>query len=148
MKQIHLKGAYIIKASREKVYEVITDFENAPKYFPAVAKSARVVKRDGNDLVVEVETKAFLGSRIFHVRMETSLRPNEGFSSTNTSSLGVEHEVLSLEAIPGGTRVAYTNDVEIASRFFQIFGQFLLKRIALKYWEHAVISKLKRMLEE
>ena len=148
MKQIHLEGAYIIKAPRERVYEVITDFENAPKYFPAVAKSARVVKREGDGLVVEVETKAFLGSRTFKVHMETRLRPNEGFSSTNTSSLGVEHEVLSLEAIPEGTRIAYTNDVEIKNRFFQIFGNFLIKRIALKYWEHAVISKLKRMLEE
>jgi len=148
MKRIQLRGTYTIKAPREKVYGVITDFENAPRYFPSVAKSARVVKRDGNDLRVEVETKAFLGSRTFKVHMEATLRPNEGFTSTNTSSQYVEREALSLEQVPEGTRVVYANDVEVKSRFFQIFGGFLIRVVALRYWEHAVIGKLKKMLEE
>lgn len=147
MKQIRLEGAYIIKAPREKVYEIMTDFENVPKHFPSVAKSARVLKRDGNNLIVEVETKAFLFSKTYKVRMETTLRPNEGFTSVNTSSLGVEHEVVNFEEIPEGTRMVYRNDVEIKSRFFRIFANLLLKKIALKYWEHAVINKLKKMLE-
>ena len=148
MKRIHLEGEYVIKAPPEKVYEVTTDFEKAPQYFPSVAKSARVVYRDGNDLVVEVETKAFFGSRTFKVHMEAHLRPDEGFTSVNTSSLGVEHEGLSLEKVSGGTRVRYTNDVEIRSRFFGACGGFLIKTIALKYWERAVIGGLRRMLEK
>jgi len=30
MKQIHLEGSWIIRAPRDAVYRVITDFENAP----------------------------------------------------------------------------------------------------------------------
>ena len=147
MKKVHLAGSYIIRAPRNKVYEILTDFENAPKYFPRVAKSARVVNRDGDNLVVQVETKAFLGSGTFHVQMEAHLRPNEGFTSTNTSSVGVEHEVVTLEEVSEGTRFVYVNDVEVKSRIFRILGGFLIKTVALKYWERAYIGKLREMLE-
>jgi len=147
VKRVHLAGSYIIRAPRQKVYEILTDLESAPKYFPRVAKSARVVNRDGNDLVAQVETKAFLGSRTFHVQMETHLRPNEGFTSTNTSSLGVEHEVVTLEHVPEGTRLVYVNDVQVKSRIFRTLGGFLIRNVALKYWEWAYIGKLREMLE-
>lgn len=147
MKKVHLAGSYVIRAPRQKVYEILTDFESAPKHFPRVAKSVRVVSRDGNDLVVQVETKGFLGSRTFYVRMETHLRPNEGFSSTNTSSLGVEHEVVTLEDVSEGTRLVYVNDVEVQSRIFRILGGFLIRTVALKYWERAYIGKLREILE-
>jgi carbon monoxide dehydrogenase subunit G len=146
MKKIHLEGSYIIRAQRQKVYEILTDFESAPKHFPAVAKSAHIVSHDGNDLVVEVETKAFLGSRTFHVQMQTHLRPNKGFTSMNTSSLGVEHEVVTLEDVPEGTRFVYVNDVEVKSHLFRILGGFLIKTVALKYWERAYIGRLRKML--
>lgn len=147
MKTVHLEGSYTIKAPRQKVYEVLTDFESAPKLFPRVAKSARVVKREGNYLEVEVETKPFLGSKTFQVHMETHLRPNEGFTSTNTSSVGVEHEVVTLEDAPEGTRFVYVNDMEVKSRIFQIFGGFLVRIVALRYWEHAYIKELKKIVE-
>ncbi|MFH0911798.1 MAG: hypothetical protein V1918_09885 [Planctomycetota bacterium] len=76
------------------------------------------------------------------------LRPNEGFASTNTSSLGVEHEVVTLEHVPEGTRLVYRNDVEVKSRLFRIFGGFLIRHAALKYWERAYLGKLREMLEE
>lgn len=147
MKHVHLAGSHIIKAPRQKVYEILTDFESAPKHFPRVAKSARVIRREGNDIEVEVETKASLGSRTFHVHMEAHLQPDEGFTSTNTSSLGVEHEVVTLEEVPEGTRMIYVNDVEVKSRIFRMFAGFLIKTVALKYWERAYIGTLREMLE-
>jgi carbon monoxide dehydrogenase subunit G len=148
MKPVHLESFYNIRASREEIYQIITDFENLPEYFPAVAKSARLISRDGNNFVVEVQTKAFFGSRTFHVRMEGQLRPPEGFVSTNVSSLGIEHEIFMMEEISEGTKIHYVNDVEIKSPFFRIFGGFLIKKVALRYWESVVFSKLKQMLEK
>jgi carbon monoxide dehydrogenase subunit G len=142
-----LQGSWLIRAPREAVYRVLTDFENTPRYFPSVVRSARIVERRYNHLVVEAETKAFFGSRTFHVRMEADLRPPVGFVSVNTSSLGVEHESLMMEATSEGTRIDYINDVEIKSRFFRLFGRILIGTIALKYWERAVIRRLKQMLE-
>ena len=80
--------------------------------------------------------------------METTLRPTEGFTSVNTSSLGIEHETLNLETTPDGAKIIYVNDVEVRSLFFRILGRFLLKRVALRYWERAIIDKLRKMLEK
>ena len=147
MKAIRLEGSYLIRAPRQKVYEVLTDFQGAARHFPRVARSARIVGRDGNDLSVEVETKAFLGSRTFHVRMDAHLRPGEGFTSTNTSSLGVEHETVTLHDVPEGTLLDYLNEVEVKSAVFRIFGGFLIRVVARKYWERAYIGRLREMLE-
>lgn len=146
-KLTRLESNYIIKAPRSEIYKIMTDFENVPKYFPSVAKSARYVSRDGNNFVVEAQTKAFFGSKTFTVHMEGQFQPPTGFISTNTSSLGVEHEVFSMEEIPGGTKIHYVNDVEIRSPFFRRFS-FLIKYVALWYWERAVFKKLKEMLEK
>lgn len=147
MKQIHLKGSWIIKAPREEVFKIITDFENMPKYFPSVAKSVCIVARQGNNLTIQAETKAFLGSKTFQVHMDTQLRPPEGFVSNNVSTLGIEHEVFAMEEVPEGTKINYTNDVEIKSPFFRFFGRILIGIFALKYWELAIVNKLKKMLE-
>lgn len=145
-KLTHLENTYIIKAPRQEIYKIITDFENIPKFFPSVAKSAKYVSRDGNNFIVEAKTKAFWGSKTFTVRMEGQLQPPRGFTSTNVSSLGIEHEVFTMEEIPEGTRIHYVNDVEIKSRFFRMFN-FLIKNVALWYWRRAVFDKLKLMLE-
>jgi hypothetical protein len=61
--------------------------------------------------------------------------------------LGVEHEVVTLEHVPEGTRLVYVNDVQVKSRIFRTLGGFLIRNVALKYWEWAYIGKLREMLE-
>lgn len=148
MKQIHLKGSWVIRAPRSEIYKIITDFESAPKYFPSAAKSVHIIKRDGEHLVIEAQTKAFLGSKTFKVRMDTHLQPPAGFVSENVSSVGIEHETFAMEEIPEGTKINYTNDVEIKSFFFRLAGRVLIGVFALKFWERAVINKLREMLEK
>ncbi|MFC1900331.1 SRPBCC family protein [Chloroflexota bacterium] len=165
MKQIHLEGSWTIKAPREEVYRIITDFEKMPGYFPSVAKSLVVTDRDGDKMTLLATTKAFIGSKDFHVQMETELRPPEGFISKNTSSLGIEQEQFLMDEIPEGTRIRYINDVEIKSLFFRLVGRLFMTgatvtaslrsigrlfigTFALKYWERAVIKKLKQLLEK
>ncbi|MFA5271795.1 MAG: SRPBCC family protein [Candidatus Omnitrophota bacterium] len=126
MKRIHLESSWIIRAPRNKVYEIITDFENAPKYFPAVAKSVEILDRQGNRMVLAAKTKAFFASKKFKVTMNTELRPPEGFISENISSLGVEHEVFSMEEVPEGTKINYVNNIEVKSLFFRILEECLL----------------------
>jgi len=146
-KNIKLEGTYVIKAPRENVYKIITDFENMPKYFPAVAKSMRFLNRNGHNFEVEAHTKAFIGSKTFTVHMEGQFRPPEGFVSTNISSVCIEHEIFSMEEIPEGTKIYYVNVVEIQNPFFRMFS-FLIKNVALWYWKRALIDKLKLMLEK
>jgi hypothetical protein len=107
MGTVRLEGAWLIPVSRRAAYAVMTDFERFPVHFPAVAKSVCVVNLDEHRFVVDAETKAFLGSKTYQVRMEGELQPPEGFVSTNTSSMGVEHETFMMEKVPEGTRVHY-----------------------------------------
>jgi hypothetical protein len=79
-KPLRLQATHVIRAPRQAVYDLITDFESAPKHFPAVARAVRVTRREGNHLEVEAETKAFLGSETLRVRMDTHLHPPEGFT--------------------------------------------------------------------
>lgn len=37
MKRLHLKGSWIIKASREDIYKIVSDFENIPKHFSTMS---------------------------------------------------------------------------------------------------------------
>lgn len=128
------------------MYSIITDFENMPKYFPSVAKSVRIVNKENNRLTISAETKSF--GRTFRVSMNTELRPLKGFISENISKLGIELEVFKMKEVPEGTKICYTNDVEIKSAFFRLFGKPLIGWWAMKYWERAVIVKLKQMLEK
>jgi len=147
MKKIHLKGSWIIKAPREEVYKIMSDFENMPKYFPAVAQSLRIVKREGNNLTIEAKAKTF--GRVILAHMETQLRPPVGYVSDNRSAIGTAgHEEFLMEEVPEGTKINYTYDVEINNPFLRFFGRVLIGWYAMRFWKHAVIDKLKEMLEQ
>ena len=99
MKKIILKKSWIIKAPREEVYKIMSDFENMPKYFPKVAQSLQILKRDGNNLTIEAKAKTF--GRIISAQMETQLRPPVGYVSDNKSAMGTSgHEEFLMEEIP------------------------------------------------
>jgi carbon monoxide dehydrogenase subunit G len=147
MKKIHLKNSWVIKAPREEVYKIMSDFENMPKYFPAVAQSLRIVKREGNNLTIEAKAKTF--GRVILTQMETQLRPPVGYVSDNKSAIGTAgHEEFLMEEIPEGTKINYTYDVELKNPILRILGGFLIGWYAMRFWEHAVIDKLKIMLEK
>jgi carbon monoxide dehydrogenase subunit G len=147
MKKIILKKSWVIKAPREEIYRIMSDFENMPKYFPKVAQSLQILKRDGNNLTIEAKAKTF--GRIISVQMETQLRPPIGYVSDNKSAIGTSgHEEFLMEESPEGTKINYSYDIELKNPIFRIFGGFLIGWYAMRFWEHAVIDKLKKMLEK
>ncbi len=147
MKKMHLKGSWIIKAPREEIYKIMSDFENMPKYFPAVAEQLEITERDGNNLVIKAEAKTF--GRVISVDMKTELRPPFGYISENRNNIGISgHEKFLMEEIPEGTKINYVYDIELENPIFQIFGRFLIRWYAMRFWKHAVIDKLKEMLEK
>ena len=147
MEKIHLEDSWIIKAPRKKIYEIMSDFENMPKYFPAVAESLRIVKREGNKLTIDAEAKTF--GRIIKTKMITQLLPPKGYISDNKSALGTSgHEEFLMEEVPEGTRINYVYDVELSNAFLRIFAKPLIGWYAMRFWKQAVIDRLKEMLEK
>lgn len=147
MKEIALNGSWVIQASREDVYKIISDFENMPAHFPEVAKSMRIVERSGNNLTIHAEAKSF--GAIFPVTMAVELLPARGFISDNINKkLGIfGHEEFLLKDAPEGTRIDYSYRVTINRVWLRLIAKPLLGWYALWYWKRVVISKLKKMLE-
>lgn len=148
MKEITLCKQWLIKAPVEDVFRVMTDFEKFPDYFPKVAESIQIKKRKGNYLEMDAIVRSF--GKKFPVKMKTQILPGKGFISDNESSkFGTSgHEELLLSEDPGGTLIDYTYQVVIHKLWLRIIATPLIKWYSMKYWEKAVINKLKKMLEK
>jgi hypothetical protein len=126
----------------------MTDFEKFPQYFPKVAETIRVTKRDGNNLEIEATVKSF--GKLFPVQMKTEILPEKGFISDNNSpKFGTSgHEELLLSSVQDGTLIDYTYQVSIHKRWLRIVAKPLIGWFSMKYWEKAVINELKKILEK
>lgn len=128
-----------------RLREVVTDFEKTPEYFPMVAKSLKIIKKDGNHLSIQAVTKT-LGMS-FKVKMETDLLPGKGFKSINESALAIEDETFLMEEVPSGTKINYQNNVTIKNNFLKLFSRLLIGKPAIIFWEHMYIDKLRKIVE-
>lgn len=148
MKEITLHDQWLVKAPVEAVFRIMTDFENFPKYFPKVAESIQVTKREGNDLEMNAVVRSF--GKKFQVRMKTHILPEEGFISDNDSyQFGTSgHEELRLLKSPEGTLIDYTYHVSIHKAWLRIVALPLIRWYSMKYWEKAVINELRKRLEK
>lgn len=143
MKPIILEGSWVISAPLPRLYKIITDFENAPKYFPLVAQSLKIIKKQSNHLTIEAVSKTF--GIPFKVMMQTELLPNQGFRSINTSTMAVENESFLMEEISTGTRINYRNKVQIKNNFLQIIARIFINKSALLFWKFAYIDRLQKL---
>ena len=147
MKEIKLQKEWVVKASLDDVFRVMTDFEKIPVHFPKVAESVRIRKREGDYLEIEAVVRSF-GQR-FPVQMRTRILPQRGFVSDNESpKFGTSgHEELLLSTHPEGTLISYTYQVSIHKRWLRLVATPVIRWYSMKYWEKAVINELKKMLE-
>ena len=148
MKQITLHKQWIIDAPVAAVFGIMTDFERMPAHFPKVAESINVVHREGNRLEMDAIVKSF-GKR-YRVRMKTEILPGKGFVSDNDSyEFGTSgHEELVLAEHGSGTMIDYTYQVSVYKKLLRIFALPLLRIYAMRFWEKAVIDRLKEILKK
>lgn len=148
MKEITLHQEWLIKAPLADVFRLITDFEHFPRYFPKVADSIQIKKREGNYLEIEAIVRSF--GKKFPVKMKTQILPEQGFVSDNESfKFGTSgHEELLLSAHPQGTLIDYTYQVTIHKKWLRLVATPLIRWYAMKAWEKAVINELRKILEK
>lgn len=147
MNRIRLENSWTIRAPVEDVFRIVTDFENFPKYFPKVAQSVVITKKEGNTLGIEAKVKSF--GKTFPVRMRTEILPLRGFVSDNESpDFGTSgHEELLLEKAELETKIRYVYEVEIHKAWLRIVAKPLIGWFAMRAWERAIIDELRRILE-
>ena len=147
MNEITLHRQWTVRAPLDEVFKLMTDFEKFPEHFPKVAESIRINRREGDYVEMEATVRSF-GKR-FQVQMKTQILPGKGFSSDNDSyQFGTSgHEELLLSEHPEGTVIDYTYQVSIHKTWLRIVATPLIRWYSMKYWEKAVISELRKMLE-
>lgn len=149
MKTIHLKSSWIIKAPRNSIYNIVSDFENMPKNFPAVAHSMKIISKNGNNLVIDAVAKSF-GTPLIPVTMKTTLIPEKGYISNNTNHKfkTTGHEEFLMEDTENGTRINYSYEYDLskANIILRIIAKPLFGWFSMWYWERVFINKIKIML--
>ena len=144
---ITLNAKWFIKAPLAEVFNIMTDFEKWPEYFPKVAESIQVIKREGNYLEMNATVKSF--GKKFPVQMRMEILPGKGYISDNESpKFGTSgHEELLLSEVLGGTAIDYTYQVAIHKRWLRVVARPLIGWFSMKYWQKAVIDELRKRLE-
>jgi carbon monoxide dehydrogenase subunit G len=147
-KKIVMKGSWEIKAPRNLIYEIISDFENMPKNFPTVAHSLKIVSRDNNNLIIEAVAKSF--GKLIPVTMETTLIPQKGYTSNNTNRVfkATGHEELLMEDTENGTVIKYLYEYDLskANILLRIIAKPLFNCFSMWYWKRAFIDRIKIIL--
>lgn len=148
MKEITLNAKWLIRAPVIEVFNIMTDFEKWPLYFPKVAESIKVIKREGNYLEMEATVKSF--GQKFLVKMKFQILPLKGYISDNENpKFGTSgHEELLLSLDPEGTLINYTYKVTIHKRWLRVIAKPLIGWFSMKYWQSAVIDELRKRLEK
>lgn len=148
MKDITLHAKWLIKAPLSEVFNIMTDFEKFPEYFPKVAESIHVIRREGNCLEMDATVSSF--GKKFPVKMKTEILPGRGFISDNESpKFGTSgHEELLLSEHEEGTVIDYIYQVAIHRRLLRIVARPLIGWFSMRFWEKAVIDELRKRVEK
>lgn len=145
---ITLHANWLIKAPLTEVFNMMTDFEKWPVYFPNVAKSVQVINLGENNFEINAIVRSF--GQNFPVKMKTKILPGEGYISDNENlKFGTSgHEEFLLSPHTEGTMIKYTYQVAIHKRWLRIIAKPLIGWFSMKYWEVAVIDELRKRLEK
>ncbi|QQS18197.1 SRPBCC family protein [Candidatus Saccharibacteria bacterium] len=145
MNKIHLKASWIVNAPRESLYKITTDFENMPKNFPKVAHSVKIVKREGNNLLIHAEAKS-LGIPPIPVTMQTTLVPGKGYISENTNHTfnATGHEEFLMKDAKEGTKITYSYEYDLSKSniMLRVIAKPLFGWVSMWYWKRVYIDRL------
>jgi carbon monoxide dehydrogenase subunit G len=145
MKPIHWWGSWLIRAPREQVFAMMTDFDNWPRMMPRVVKSARIIERDENTVVLS-GSFSILGQRgdaVMNIRLDP---PGEWVAQNHSGQLGRETEIIRFEAVDLGTRLTWEVDVEPKKRVVRLVAPLLTFPIRW-FYQRAIVQPLRNSLE-
>ncbi len=111
---VHTRVEVLIPASAREVWDVLTDFENLPRYISSVT-SSKVLSRNGNVLRVAQTGKAGFGPFTFEFKTvrDVTLSPFEKFESRMIEgNMKRMSSTTGFEADAGGTRIRYVAEAE------------------------------------
>ena len=110
-----VKVERMIKANREKIFDLVTDFENLSTKFPQFFKSIKVLSREGN--TVTTEDHSVIGGREIHQTTKHILtRPHIDEVYILSGDAKDSHIVTTYETVTEGTKIIVDGDFKLAGK--------------------------------
>ncbi len=110
-----VKVEKIVNADREKIFNLVTDFENLPSKFPQFFKSMKILGRDGNTVVIEEHAQ--LAGRDIIQKTRHVLTPPEKEEVFITEGDTVDsHIITTYEKVAEGTKITIEGDFKLAGK--------------------------------
>jgi len=147
--KVAVKGDWLIRAKREDVYDIFSNWERMPENFPRVARSVKILETNGTHLKVRSVAASFArflpGARI---NIDVELLPGRGYRcrTFNTTFNTTGEEELLLVDDPEGTRIQYTYFVTVRNRKWRWLYAWLVKTFGLPFWKRAVIDRVPQLI--
>jgi hypothetical protein len=147
---VTVHGDWLVHADRTSVYAIVSDFERMPEHFPKIARSIRLLKRDGDVLILEAKAGSFapwLPSA--KIKLTVMLLPGQGYRCTthNLTFNTTGDEELLLVDDPEGTRIIYTYFVTVRSRWFKPLFEWMVATFGLPFWKRSFVDPLESLVE-
>ena len=147
---VAVHGDWLVRADRESIYAIVSDFERMPEHFPKIARAMQLVERDGDVLTLEAESASF-GSLFpsAKIEMTATLLPGQGYRCTthNLTFDTTGDEELLLVDDPQGTRIKYTYFVTVRRRWLKPLYSWMVSTFALPYWKRSFVDPLESLVE-
>lgn len=147
---VAVHGDWLVRADRESLYAIISDFERMPQNFPKVARAMRLISREGDVLTLEAESASF--NSLFpsaRIEMTATLLPGLGYRCTtrNLTFNTTGDEELLLVDDPEGARIKYTYFVTVRHRWMRPAYAWLVRVVALPFWKRSFVDPLESLVK-
>lgn len=146
---VAVRGDWLVRADRGSVYAIVSDFESMPEHFPKIARSIRLVDREGDVLTLEAEAGSFASwLPTARIELTVTLLPGQGYRCTtrNLTFNTTGDEELLLVDDPEGTRIKYTYFVTVRRRWFKPLFQWGVTTFGLPFWKRSFIDPLESLV--
>ena len=120
----------IVDVDRDKIFNVITDFENLAKIFPKYFKSLKIISKSGNITKLEEELE-FLGKKL-NVTVDHIVEEPDKHTVIMLDGPGKNTKFEEIfEKMPEGTKITVDVDLVLNGKF-KVMGFFAKKQIKNK----------------
>jgi carbon monoxide dehydrogenase subunit G len=127
--EIRAYATFFVRAPRQRVWDVLVDYDRAPEYMPDLEVS-RIIARTPDTLRVKQKTRVRFGPFSFPVESVRDIRltePVRAESHLVSGSMKSYSAVTELVPEPGGTRVVYRSRAVAGSVLASFAGESFIK---------------------
>ena len=134
-----IKTSIIINSSQEKIWNVISDIDNEPKFWKGT-KDVKNISKDGNHISREI-TIAFRDQKCLQ---EVTITPKESIKAVFTKGVIVGEKILTLKNMDNSCELEAVWDVKLSGKMGMFTG--IIKK-HIKSGTEQALQEIKKEVE-